>query len=154
MQNTSRGELRSRLEPAASSDLCCWAHWTSLAGCRGQAKTYPVEGKVVYEDGAAVTGGIVEFITTPPGGKAVNAAGSDRRARRLRVQHFRRATAACVASIKQSSSDRRELLTGDVRKVSRPKGVDISLSNYETSGLVFSVKPEKNYFVIKVRREK
>src|ERR1700722_2544421 len=38
----------------------------SSIGCNSRAKTFPVDGKVVYEDGSTVSGGAVEFLGKTP----------------------------------------------------------------------------------------
>jgi hypothetical protein len=125
-----------------------------LIGCSQKGKTYPVKGQVVYEDGTPVTGGVVEFLTKPPEGKAINARGVIDEQGKFVLSTFAPGDGAVIGEHQAIVVGPRELPTGDPLKASRPKSVDAALGDYQTSGLTFSVKPEKNYFVIKVRREK
>jgi hypothetical protein len=126
----------------------------AFAGCGGQAKTYPVEGKVVYEDGAAVNGGTVEFMAAMPDGKTPNAHGTINEQGEFILGTFADGDGAVAGEHRAVVLQPVTMARGDLTKIRLPKGVDQRFASYETSGLKFEVKPEKNHIDIKVSKEK
>jgi hypothetical protein len=125
-----------------------------LAGCGGKERTFPVAGKVVFEDDSPVSGGTVEFMATSADGKVLNARGTIDEHGGFILGTFAPGDGAIVGEHQAVVIAPVIMSRGDLTKIFRATEVDPRFASYGTSGLEYEVKTEKNYFVIKVARER
>jgi hypothetical protein len=120
------------------------------AGCGGNSTTYPVEGTVKFPDGSPLVGATVEFEAEgrAAGGNARGTVGADGR---YRLTTFKDGDGAIEGPhrvlVVPPPYEPSNLQGPPPRPVLNPK-----FSNYDTSGLRFTVKPEPNTYDITVEK--
>ncbi len=127
------------------------------AGCESQQpRTFPVRGKVTYQDGTPVTAGMVEFEPAPQEGAPLaeryNARGRIHDDGSYSLTTFREGDGAVAGRhrvIVQEPYPDADLEAGPRRW--KPS-IDPSYRRYEESGLEFDVKTEENEITIVVTR--
>lgn len=125
-----------------------------LAGCGSRGpRTYPVTGEVVFEDGVALQGGIVEFTAVEPEISSSGRIGPDGSFRLTTVSDGDGAVAGEHRAIVITSfGDGLVAHNHDAKTLRRPAK---KFASYQTSGLRFTVKPgEKNHFQVVIERAK
>jgi hypothetical protein len=121
------------------------------AGCGGDPKTYPVEGKVTFPDGTTLVGATVEFEAEDAAAAGRNARGTVGADGRYRLTTFKDGDGAV-------EGPHRVLVVPPSYEPSNMEGpppkqvLSPNCSKYETSGLRFTVKPETNTYDITVQR--
>ena len=125
-----------------------------LTGCGSRGpRTYPVTGEVVFEDGMALRGGIVEFTAVEPEISSTGRIGPDGTFRLTTVSDGDGAVAGDHRAIVLTTfGDGLVTHQHDVKNLRRPAK---KFANYKTSGLKFTVRPgEKNHFKVVIERAK
>lgn len=125
----------------------------TLAGCGADRQpTYPVAGKVVFEDGTPLAGGVVEFQSVPQDGKPINASGAIQPDGTFRLGTYA-ADDGAVAGAHKALVRPPEVLA-DIEEGAKPPEpvLDPKFQSYETSGLQFTVAQGDNHFTLRVQR--
>ncbi|MBC7820273.1 MAG: carboxypeptidase regulatory-like domain-containing protein [Planctomycetaceae bacterium] len=125
-----------------------------MAGCGSRGpRTYPVTGEVVFEDGVALQGGIVEFTAIEQEISSSGRIGPDGTFRLTTVNDGDGAVAGEQRAIVISAfGDGLVTHNHDAKTLRRPAK---KFANYKTSGLKFTVCPgEKNHFQVVIERAK
>ncbi len=125
-----------------------------LAGCGSHGhRTYPVTGEVVFEDGVALQGGIVEFTAVEPEISSSGRVGPDGKFRLTTINDGDGAVAGEHRAIVITSfGDGLVTHNHETKTMRRPAK---KFANYKTSGLKFTVRPgEKNHFQVVIERAK
>ena len=118
-----------------------------VLGCGG-AKTYPVEGIVVYKDGTPVTGGIVTFELVGDGPAKECARGEIGPDGTFQLRTFARNDGALAGKHRVIVAPPPAL----GKSASPTESIHPRFANYDTSGLQFTVTSGKNHFRIEVER--
>jgi hypothetical protein len=130
------------------------------AGCGGGLKTYPVEGRVVYDDGSPVLGGIINF-ETDRGNTAngepntINATGAVEPDGSFRLITNRQFEGAVVGVHRVAVSEAPSTVSDfDAMQKSSRKTIAIArrYASFDTSGLTATVEPKANSITITVKR--
>ncbi len=125
-----------------------------LAGCGSRGpQTYPVTGEVVFEDGVALQGGIVEFTAVEQEISSSGRIGSDGKFRLTTISEGDGAVAGEHRAIVITSfGDGLVTHNHDAKTLRRPAK---KFAKYKSSGLKFTVRPgEKNHFQVVIERAK
>lgn len=125
-----------------------------LAGCGSRGpRMYPVTGEVVFEDGVALQGGIVEFTAVEPEISSSGRIGQDGKFQLTTINDGDGAVAGEHRAIVISSfGDGLVTHNHDAKTLRRPAK---KFANYKTSGLKFTVKSgEKNHFQVVIQQAK
>jgi hypothetical protein len=137
----------ARFKQSAWSRLAPLIILLTLSGC-GSGR-HPVTGRVFYEDGSPVEGGIVIGEATV-NGKVVGVQGNIEKDGTFSLGADRPGEGALPGNyrflVMPVALGDSELATGKRPAISGKYG------NYDTSGITFEVKPEKNVLNIKVTR--
>lgn len=135
-------------------------------GCGpGHPKTYPVRGKVVFDDGAPLTSGaFIAFESTPAEGLPVNARGLVRADGTFVLSTFGDADGAVAGKHRvlvraqrappdasEASLDATSKPAIDPRDAISKPVIDLRFERYETSGLEFTVTEGDNEFTVVVQ---
>ena len=129
----------------------------SFVGCGSDpATTYPVSGKVVFDDGKPfTTGGVVMFEPIAVGEQPVyTAAGAIAADGTFRISTFQEGDGAVAGEHRVLVRAKRDVDTfGKFGRLQTSKAaIAPRFENYETSGLVFTVEPSINEFTVVVKR--
>ena len=125
-----------------------------LAGCGSRGpRTYPVTGEVVFEDGVALQGGIVEFTAVEPEISSSGRIGPDGKFRLTTINEGDGAVAGEHRAIVITAfGDGLVTHNHDTKTLRRPAK---KFAHYKSSGLKFTVRPgEKNHFQVVIERAK
>lgn len=128
-----------------------------FAGCGSDpAATYPVSGKVVFDDGKPFTaGGVVMFesitVGDPPMYTAAGAIAADGT---FRISTFQEGDGAVAGEHRALVRAKRDADDFGKLGVPQPSIAVIAprFENYDTSGLVYTVEPSSNEFTVVVKR--
>ena len=128
-----------------------------VCGCDpGHPKTYPVSGKVVFEDGTPLTsGGFVGFESTPAEGLPVNARGLIRGDGTFVLSTFSDDGDGAVAGRHRVlvRAQRQQVTSVEEKRYVIPEPIiDARFERYETSGLEFNVQDGNNQLTVVVQR--
>lgn len=119
------------------------------AGCG--PSLYKVEGKVTLEDGQPMPSGMVSF-EMQEGKKLVMARGNIELDGSYRLSTYKPGDGALPGKYRVLVAPAAEF-SGDPPEGTPPRvDIDARFKSFDTSGLTFEVKPEKNVFPIKVAR--
>lgn len=122
-----------------------------FSSCSESAKTYPVEGKVAFNDGAPLTAGVVEFEAENAGSKRPNARGEIQADGTYRLTTFQDGDGAMEGSYRVIVVPERVVISN----MSGPPPkmpIHPRFMSYDSSGLQFTVKSGPNQFNIAVER--
>ena len=125
-----------------------------LAGCGSRGpRMYPVTGEVVFDDGVALQGGIVEFTAVEQEISSTGRIGPDGKFQLTTINDGDGAVAGEHRAIVIASfGDGLVAHSHNAKTLRRPAK---KFANYKTSGLKFTVKPgEKNHFQVVIERSK
>lgn len=130
---------------------------TALVGCGTKHDaTYPVSGKVVFDDGKPFTaGGVVMFESIAVGDQPVyTAAGAIAADGTFRISTFQEGDGAVAGEHRVLVRAKRDADDFGKLGVVQPSKAVIAprFENYETSGLAFTVEPSVNEFTVVVKR--
>lgn len=142
MNGNCRSASRSWGWAVAASSL----FW--LSGCG--SGTYPVSGKVVYEDGTPVSGLAGGFVTFQSAEEKTSAQGSIRRDATFTLTTYTKADGALPGLYRVVITPPPYM--GSEAGPSGPPLLDPRYRDFSTSDLQWEVKPERNDAVIKLRR--
>ena len=127
-----------------------------VCGCgTGHPKTYPVSGKVVFDDGAPLTsGGFIGFESTPAEGLPVNARGVIGDDGTFVLSTFGEGDGAVAGKHRALVRAHRKRPEGDQFREDRipPPVIDRRFERYATSGLEFTVEEGRNESTVVVQR--
>lgn len=148
---------RTNLPPEPQRPGKCWGvvlHagmiLALVAGCGGP-KLYPVEGVVTLEDGKPMPSGMVSF-EMHEGEKMVMARATIEKDGSYRLSTHKPGDGAMQGKYRVLVAPP-PAYSGDPPPDAPPRvDIDARFQSYETSGLTFEVKPEKNQYPIKVAR--
>jgi hypothetical protein len=131
------------------------------AGCGGAGlKTYSVEGRVVYDDGSPIPGGIVSFETDRPNAAdgqpnvviATGTVESDGSFRLITDRQFEGAAAGvhrvAVSEAPSTVSDFDAMQKSAKKTIAIPR----RYASFDTSGLTATVEPKANSITVTVKR--
>ena len=126
-----------------------------VCGCGpGHPKTYPVRGKVVFDDGAPLDGGFIEFESTPADGLPFNARGLVGHDGTFVLSTFAEEDGAVLGKhrvLVRAQRQEYDDMEGKWDLIPEPV-IDPRFGRYETSGLEFTVTEGKNEFAVVVQR--
>ena len=125
-----------------------------LAGCGSRGpRTYPVTGEVVFEDGVALQGGLVEFTAVEQEISSSGRIGPDGKFRlTTRTEGDGTVAGEHRAIVITAFGDGLITHHHDAKTLRRPAK---KFANYKSSGLKFTVRPgEKNHFQVVIERAK
>jgi len=127
-----------------------------VPGCGpGHPKTYPVRGKVVFEDGAPLEGGFIGFESTPIDGTRINARGRVAEDGTFVLFTFAEGDGAVAGKHRVLvRADRKgsDITQDEGVLVPPPPVIHPRFERYETSGLEFTVTEGRNDFTVVVQR--
>ena len=128
--------------------LTCWA------GCGPQhPPTYPVRGKVVFDDGAPLdTEGVILFESTSADGQAFTARGKIQSDGTFEMSTFTDGDGAVAGLHRVLVRAKRDAEDFTKRGIIPRPIIDEKFERYESSGLEFSVEAGDNQYTVEVRR--
>lgn len=128
---------------------------TGVCGCGpGHPKTYPVSGKVVFDDGAPLNGGFIGFESTPAEGPPVNARGLVGDDGTFALSTFAQGDGAVAGkhrALVRAQRQEFDNIEGKWDLIPEPV-IDPRFERYETSKLEFTVTEGNNEFTVVVQR--
>jgi hypothetical protein len=121
----------------------------ALTGCGGAGGTYPVRGKVVYADGAPVSGGVINF--EPAGAEGEPATGIVNQDGTYEARTTDKLAGAKPGKYRVSITPPEVESEGENSKAP-PLPFDRKYLSAESSGLTADVRPGSNEFTFTVER--
>ena len=126
-----------------------------VSGCGpGHPQTYPVRGKVVFDDGAPLDEGFIGFESTPASGLPINARGAVGSDGTFMLSTFGDGDGAVVGKhrvLVRAQRQKFDDFEGNWEFIPEPV-IHPRFESYETSGLEFTVAEGDNEFTVVVQR--
>lgn len=134
--------------------VLCLSFCAVLAtGCGdGRRATYPVTGTVKFADGTPLAGGTVEFESSDPTAEHLNARGEIQADGAFRLSTYVEGDGAIEGEHRVSVHPPQPPDSGNMSGPPPKPILHFRYRDFNTSGLTFTVKPDKNEFPITVER--